>query len=389
VMESSLRIIVTGLIAQYPLGGVVWDYIQYVLGLQKTGHDVYYFEDTEQWPYNPKEGGVAKDCNYNVEFLSNVMSHFGLEDRWAYCFPWKLQWFGLTDGKRKEVIESADVLINVSGVLARPQKYRSIERLIYIDSDPVFTQMKLARGQRDFEELVDLHDVHFSFGERLADAKGIPDTGHTWLPTRQPIVLSEWHQKKPGREVFTTVMNWTSNNDVKFDGKKYGQKDSEFRKFINLPAQASPTILEIAINAGKTRRTPKDMLKHKGWSVVAPDAVCPDFQTYRDYIQTSKAEFSVAKNGYVVGKSGWFSCRSACYLAAGKPVVVQDTGFSSVIPVGEGVLPFKTEDEAATAIHEIEHNYDRHTAAARAIAETYFDSDKVLGRLIEDSMRSE
>ncbi|MBN2182869.1 MAG: hypothetical protein JW715_13240 [Sedimentisphaerales bacterium] len=383
---SKFRIIVTGLIAQYPLGGVVWDYIQYVLGLRRLGQDVYYFEDTQQWPYNPQEGGVAKDCSYNVEYLSNVMSHFGLDENWAYCFPWKSQWFGLTVGKRKEIIESADILINVSGVLAEPQKYRTVKKLVYIDSDPVFTQIKLARGQKDFKKLVNLHDIHFSFGESIAYSKDIPETGYDWLPTRQPIVLSEWRSQKANRDVFTTVMNWTSFNDVEFNGKIYGQKDTEFKNFADLPSRVSPAVLEIAINTGKTRRTPKDMLRHNGWRVVNPDVACHDFKSYKNYIQTSKAEFSVAKNGYVIGQSGWFSCRSGCYLAAGKPVVVQETGFSKILPTGKGIIPFSDMDEAVNGIQQVQAKYQEHSKAAQEIADEYFDSDKVLGNLLEKIM---
>ena len=190
-MTSRLRIIVTGLIAQYPLGGVTWDYFQYVLGLAQLGHDVYYIEDTGQWPYNPVEGGLGKGCDFNVEYLAGIMSRYGLADQWAYRFPWQSQWFGLSDTKRQEVIQSADLLINISGTLERPEEYRQVRRLAYIDSDPVFTQVKLARGQLDFRKWIDLHDVQFSFGECLSSA--VPATGYQWRPTRQPIVLSEWH----------------------------------------------------------------------------------------------------------------------------------------------------------------------------------------------------
>lgn len=383
-MTSSLRIIVTGIIAQYPLGGVTWDYIQYVLGLARLGHDVYYLEDTGQWPYNPTEGGLGKECEYNVNYLAEVMSRFGLADKWAYRFPWQSQWFGLPDEERKAVIESADLLINISGMLQRPEDYRQVRRLVYIDSDPVFTQVKLARGQTDFRKLLDVHDVHFSFGECFSRA--VPVTGHHWHPTRQPIVLSEWRPEVPWRDVFTTVMNWTSYNPVTYCGQTYGQKDVEFKRFLDLPGMVSPTDIEIAVNEGKTRRTPHSLLTYKGWRVVDPAEVCPDLDSYRGYIESSKAEWSVAKNGYVIGQSGWFSCRSACYLAAGRPVVVQDTGFTAVLPVGKGILPFTTVEEAVAAIHEVEGNYAKHAKAARAIAEEYFDSNKVLSRLLDTAV---
>src|SRR5262245_47312303 len=185
-MRSPLRIIVTGLIAQYPLGGMTWHYLQYVLGLARLGHDVYYLEDTGAGPYNPREGGVVKDCAFSVEYLAGGMMRFGLADGWAYRFSVRPQWFGLSDEKRAAVIQSADLLINVSGMLERPEDYRQVRRLVYIDTDPVFNQVKLARGQVEFRKLVDAHDVHFSFGEHFSEA--MPMTGHRWRPTRQPIM---------------------------------------------------------------------------------------------------------------------------------------------------------------------------------------------------------
>jgi hypothetical protein len=385
-VKSSLRIIVSGLIAQYPLGGVTWDYLQYVVGLKRLGHDVYYLEDTGLWPYNPHEGGVSRECSFNVEYLAKVMKQFGLENNWAYRFPWQSQWFGLDKTKREAIIESADLLINVSCSLERPWDYRKIRRLVYVDTDPVFTQVKLANGQAGFRKLVDAHDLHFSYGERLSEAG--PETGHCWRPMRKPILLSEWRPSTPHRDVFTTVMNWTSFKDIIHNGKSYGQKDVEFDRFIDLPTLVSPTALEVAVNpAGKVRNTPWHLLLHKGWRLVNPADVCPDLDSYRHYVETSMAEWTVAKNGYVRGESGWFSGRSACYLAAGRPVVVQDTGFSSVIPTGQGVLSFRTLEEAAAGIRDVEDHYAQHAKAAREIAEAYFDSDKVLSRLLEESFK--
>lgn len=383
-MSERLKIIVTGLLAQYPLGGVSWDYVQYVLGLKHLGHDVYYFEDTGQWPFNPIEGGVAKDCKFNVEYLAALMKHFDLENNWAYRFPWHSQWFGISHRERQEILQTADLLINVSGSLERPDEYRTIPVMIYIDSDPVFTQLKLARDQHDLRRMIDSHDVHFSFGE--CPSNEVPVTGHSWRPTRQPIVLSEWHSSTPHRDVFTTVMNWTSYKPISYGGKTYGQKDIEFERFLRLPERVPNTVLEIAVNAGKTKRTPRDRLKYRGWRVVDPDKVCPDLQSYRAYIEGSKAEWSVAKNGYVVGRAGWFSCRSACYLAAGRPVIVQDTGFECVLPVGDGVLSFNDMEEAVDAIHRVETDYEQHSNAARAIADAYFDSTTVLSDLIDQAM---
>jgi hypothetical protein len=385
---SGLRIVVTGLIGQYPLGGVAWDYIQYVVGLARLGHDVYYFEDSGQWPYNPKDGGIGEGPEFTVRYLEGLMGCFGLEERWAYRFPRGPRWFGMSESRREEVLTRADLLINVSGALERPAEYRDgapRARFAYIDSDPVFTQVKVARAQEHSRQTrVDAHDAHFSFGEALPDA--VPDTGHDWRPTRQPVVLDEWQPAPDRRAAFTTVMNWTSYKPVDWHGLRLQQKDIEFERFLDLPGKVRPTVLEIALAEGKTRHPPRDRLSGAGWRIVDPSLVCPDPASYRDYIAGSMGEWSVAKNGYVNPPSGWFSCRSACYLACARPVVLQDTGFSSVLPVGVGLLPFSSLDEATEAIREVESNWERHSRAARAIAEQYFDSARVLDRLVTEAM---
>lgn len=411
-MNSFLRIIVTGLIAQHRfLGGVAWDYLNFVLGLARLGHDVYYLEDSGEWPYNFDGGAsgnnwVAYDCTETLKYLAKVMESSGLADRWAYHFPISPQWFGLSESKRKDLIKSADILINVSGTLEHPENYREVRRLVYVDTDPVFTHIELAQGQTDLLKRVDAHDFHFSVGECLGES--VPSTGHDWRATKHPIVLSEWRSSVTQRDVFTTVMNWASYKPLIYQGKTYGQKDVEFKRFLELPKKSSGAALEIAL--AKTHHvrwetkdvelppavsalirnhpewTPHDLLTHTGWRVVDASEVCGDFHSYRKYIQSSKAEWSIAKNGYVRGRCGWFSGRSACYLAAGRPVVVQDTGFAPVLPVGEGILPFNTLEEAVVAIREVKNDYERHAKAARNIAEEYFDSDKVLTLLIDKTL---
>jgi hypothetical protein len=413
-MQSSLRIIVTGLIAQHPcLGGMTWHYLQYLVGLTRLGHDVYYFEDSGEFPYNLDGGSsgtdwIARSCTANVGCLASVMARFGLEAKWAYHFPLKSEWFGLSEGQRETVIQSADLLINVSGSLEHPRNYRLVPRLLYIDTDPVITQIKIVLGQTKFPERVEAHDVHFTYGEALSH--GLPATHIQWRPTRQPIVLSEWRPAAPRRESFTTVMNWTSYEPLVYAGRTYGQKDMEFRHFLGLPDLVAPTAMEVALSrtqylkrlavedrlpgefgesANEMGWTPKDLLTHTGWRVVDAFDACGDLDSYRHYIESSKAEWSVAKNAYVEGQPGWFSERSACYLAAGRPVVVQDTGFTSVLPTGEGIVSFRTLPEAAAGIQEVEANYERHAQAARAMAETYFDADQVLTTLIDAAMSSD
>jgi hypothetical protein len=413
-VDSSLRIIVTGLIAQHRLlGGVTWDYLNVVLGIKRLGHDVFYIEDSGGWPYVFDEGPsgdywVAHDPKATVEYLADVMAEFGLSTKWAYYFPPKSEWFGISEEKRKELIQSADLLINVSGTLEKPESYRRVRRLAYVDTDPVFTQINIADGNSELRDRVNGHDVHFTVGECLGN--DLPHTGHRWHPMKHPIVLSEWLSSVPHRSAFTTVMNWTSYKAITYRGRTYGQKDVEFLKLLNLPQTVLPTTLEVALHRPHIRRTtncgntpasvrapnqndttwtPYDVLTGLGWRIVDATEVCHDFRSYRRYIQTSKGEWSVAKNAYVEGKSGWFSGRSACYLAAGRPVVVQDTGFSRVLPVGEGILCFNTLDEAEVGIREVEANYSRHAKAAQDIAEAYFDSDKVLNRLLNIAMNTD
>ncbi len=401
----------TGLIAQhYTLGGVTWDYLQYLIGLKQLGHDVYYFEDTGEWPYNI-DGGVtgddwiSSDCNKNIDYLNKVLSRYELGDRWAYFFPTKSKWFGLPDSKRKSIIATADLLINVSGTLAKPAKYRSVKKLIYIDSDPGFTQVKLKLKLKKFIKRVAAHDVHFSFGESIPNELTV-DTDYFWKPTRTPIILSEWLPTFANDNVYTTIMNWTSYKARKYKGKIYGQKDIEFIKFIELKQKLKDISFEVAMTKLSHKNwessiqhivpeskiaisniydNPSDLLIHYGWKIVDAAEKCSDIDSYRNYIFHSKGEWSVAKGGYALCKPGWFSCRSACYLAAGKPVIVQDTGFNNVLPVGEGILQFNTMEEAIEGIREVETRYSFHSKRAVEIATEYFDSEKVLKNLIEQS----
>lgn len=378
-----MRIIVCGLIAQYPLGGVAWDYLQYVVGLERLGLDVYYIEDTGQWPFNPQEQGVSTGCDFNVEYLGSLMARYGLSERWSYRFPYQEQWFGMPDALREDVVGSADLLLNVSGCLKSPDRYRSVRTLAYIDSDPIFTQLKVLKRQTNMIRNLQQHDVLFSFGEALADGRAhLSDTGFIWHPTRQPIVLDEW-APLPERYGLTTVMNWTSYKDIQHAGRTFGQKDSEFPAFLALPKAMPQVTFELALNDGKTRRSPKSGLRREGWRVLDPNEVCPDLDSYRDFIASSHAEWSVAKGGYVEGRSGWFSCRSACYLAAGRPVVVQSTGFESYLPTGEGLLSFVDFDGARRAIEVLESDYQAHAQAARQLAQTHFSSDRVLSDVLD------
>jgi len=382
-MRSRLRIIVTGLIAEYPLGGMTWHYLHYLLGLKALGHDVFYFEDSGGWPYNPTDGILAFEHDRNVGYLSGIMSRYELSDRWAYRVQGEGEqwWFGLSEHRRREVVRSADLLINVSGTLDAPEDYRAVQKLVYIDTDPVFIQIRLQRGEERLTQRIRAHDVHFSFGERIGAS--MPTPGIEWLPTRQPVVVSEWRTSTQPGPAYTTVMNWTSYKSEVHEGRTYGQKDLELRRFLDLPLRLENIRFEIAGGPGHGHPTPRTVLTDNGWRLVDPMRVCPDLDAYREYIQRSRGEWSVAKNAYVRGDSGWFSERSACYLAAGRPVIVQDTGFSKFLPVGEGILTFDDLEGAMDAIRRVESDYSRHTAAALEISQQVFGHESVLSSLLD------
>ncbi|MGD0649810.1 MAG: glycosyltransferase family 1 protein [Verrucomicrobiia bacterium] len=397
-----MRIIVTGLVGQYAFGGVAWDYLQYVEGFRLLGHEVWYLEDTETWPYDPIKNTVSDDCSYNVKYLGDVMNRLSLGDRWIYRNAPDGSYHGVSEAEARKFCASADVYLNVSGCGWLRPEYVAIPRKVFIDSDPMFTQVALVSGNQGVIDRIHAHDFHFTFAENIgAPDCRVPMAGLKWIPTRQPIVLDWWpfvgaaSPPRPGqnrggdaaptedvRDVFTTVMNWVSYKGCEYGGETWGQKDVEFMKFIDLP-QKTTQKFEIAMGMGPGMKRPTELLQQKGWRIIEPSEHLPDPWTYRDYLGNSKGEWSVAKEGYVKSRSGWFSCRSACYLALGRPCVLQDTDWSKIYPTGNGLFAFSTAEEAIAGIDHINADYARHSAAARGIAEQMFDARKVLGAMLE------
>jgi hypothetical protein len=384
--KHAMRIIVTGLVGQYAFGGVAWDYLQYVEGFRQLGHDVFYLEDTETWPYDPVNATVSADCTYNVAYLRGIMDRLGLGDRWIYRNAADATYHGHTAEQTRQLCAGADLFVNVSGCGWLRPEYAAIPKKIFIDSDPMFTQVGLSKADAAENDRVRAHDEHFTFAENIAanDCR-IPTVGLEWISTRQPVVL-DWFPvaTAPPRDVFTTVMNWTSYKSSEFDGETWGQKDVEFMKFVDLP-ERTPQKFEIACGKGPGNKRPTDLLAARGWTIVEPDEKLPDPWTYRDYLANSKAEWSVAKEGYVKSRSGWFSCRSACYLALGRPCVLQDTGWSRHYPTGDGLFAFDTLEQAVAGIAEINSDYAYHSAEARRIAAEQFAAPVVLNRLLEQA----
>ena len=388
-----MQIVVTGLIATYPLGGVSWDYLQYIQGLHLLGHDVFYLEDTGNWVYNPELGTFTEDCSFNLQYLDAVLTFAvgrGTRRCWSFRSPIG-EYFGLTEREIETVCNQADLFINVSGSCWLRDRYQGCARKLYIDTDPLYTQYQLeamrrgtaTKDQAYSVNLIRNHDLFFTFAENISDPSCcIPSCGLTWHTTRQPIVLENWpFTFTPAAPALTTVMSW--KNDVtlpSIGGETYGGKGVEFLKFMHLPSRVSVT-MEIALSGA----APFEQLRQNGWQVVDGYEKSSTMEVYQNYLSSSRGEWSIAKNAYVASRSGWFSTRSAAYLALGKPVVVQDTGFRPYYPVGEGLFDFTDLGEAVSAIESIESNYRRHCEAARSIAESHFAADAVLSRLLRDA----
>lgn len=389
-----LRIIVGGFLGLLPAGGVTWDYVQYPVGFAELGHDVFYIEDTRLYPIYQKAGSDWNDCSSCVEHLRAVMEFFGMKERWAYRDEASGKCFGLSEEKVKEIARTADVFVNISCSTFMRDEYERIPARVLIDSDPMFTQIQylseqmFTPGESGLRGMVSAHNYLFTFGENIgADDCRIPTCALDWRPTRQPVCLDYWKATLPDKKAaLTTLMNWTAAKNLDYDGERWGQKDVEFRKFIGLPKLTPETRLAVAV--GQTGETgndafPTEEVKTDGWQVLSPDACAENWIDYQNFIENSLGEFSIAKETYVKAHTGWFSCRSACYLAAGRPVITQETDWSKFIPAGEGLLAFNDEESAVEAIRQVADDPEKHSRAARRIAEEYFDSRKVLSAILE------
>jgi hypothetical protein len=392
---EKLVIIVGGYIGLYPTGGATWDYLQYPLGLKLLGHDVYYIEDTMQYPVFQKNQSAWDDASGCVSYLKGIMDQFGFTDKWAYRDIASGTSYGMSEEKINKVCATADIFINISCSTFMRDEYMKIPKRILIDTDPMFTQIQYAielSGDEisknwNTKNMMDNHNYLFTFGENIGSPDClIPQFEYKWLTTRQPICLDFWRDNgKMNTGCFTSIMNWSGRKKLIYDHDEWGQKDTEFEKIKEIPASLQGLCFQVVINKPLHQESYFDevALNKLGWNIKEPQDTVATISDYQKFIFQSSAEFSVAKETYVKSNSGWFSCRSACYLASGRPVITQETKWSKFIPSGEGLFAFTDMTSAIDAIKEVNSNMAFHSGIAKQIADEYFDSSRVLEKMLQ------
>lgn len=378
------KIIVFGILFWYPLAGVTYQFLHYLLGLRRLGYDPFYVEDSGRYVYDPRLNDVSADADYNVSVVAPILEAHGFAGRWAFrgAYPGG-RCYGLSEQALKNLYGDADAFLNVTGAQEIRDEQAQIKRRIYVESDPFAAQVKVSSGNTAVSLALAAHDTLFSFGENIgAPDCAVPATNFEWLPTRQPVALELWQGGASySGAAYNTITTWhNKGKNIQYLGETwYWTKDREFEKFLGLPKLSGRSFeLATKLDAASER-----ILAEQGWRLTDAPEVSRQVTLYRNYIQQSRGEFTVARDQYVRPHTGWFSDRSACYLAAARPVITQETGFSKFLPTGKGLFAFKTMEDILTAIDAIESDYAGNCRAARAIAAEYFAAEKVLGILMK------
>jgi hypothetical protein len=372
-IADRLKILLSGMVAGDPRqGGASWAVLQYVAGLAECGHEVVLVE-----PLSGEGSSAARP-----EVVDYFRSLPFLEGRAALLVEGTESTVGLSYGELARFAGEADLLLNISGMLRDERLLAPIPVRAFLDLDPGFNQVWQASGE---EMGMDLHTHWVTVGQ-LVGSEGcpIPTCGHDWIPTLPPVALGHWPAatEPPARDAFTTVGHWRSYGSIEYGGIRYGQRAHSLRELIELPRLGDASF-QLALGIHPDEVDDLAALRANGWQLLDPDDVAGSPADYAEFVRGSKAEISIAKSGYVASRSGWLSDRSAAYLASGRPVVAQETGFSEVLPAGEGLLAFSSAEGAAAAVAAVERDPARHGRAARALAEEHLDARKVLPRLLD------
>ena len=375
-----MTILVSGMIAADPRqGGATWAVLQYVLGFARLGHEVFFVEPIARASLRPAD--TALHASENAAYFAAVAEEFGLGKNSALLLAGTQETVGIPHSELRRIASRTDVLFNISGMLTDPALLDPISRRVYLDLDPAFIQ--LWQSECGIDMRFGAHTDFATIGLAIGTPEcAVPDCGRRWVKTLQPVVLDEWPAaREVETDALTTVGSWRGYGSVEFRGEHYGQKAHSLREFFGLPRRTREKFAPaLGIHPGETKDL--DALGENGWQILDPAKVAATPADYRRFVRGSKAEFGIAKSGYARSRCGWFSDRSACYLASGRPVLAQQTGFSRWLPTGEGLFAFETMDDVLAGIEAINSDYARHARAARSIAEEHFDSGKVLPNLL-------
>jgi hypothetical protein len=385
---KSKRIVVMGFMGSMPIAGVIWQHIHYIVGLQRLGHRVFYIEDSARLPYNPETFEVNNEYDYAAAVLDRLSREFNFQHRWAFCARYLKHrpTAGLSLARIRQLYREADAILNICGTQEFNEDLLASDRILYIESDPAVEQIKIDQRVKSTLRYLRRHHALFTFGENVGTSKfPVPTHGLKWLPTRQPVVTDLWQtRRRPApAAVFTSIANWSTSGlkDITWRGEKYlWSKSREFLRFVGAPKKSGEPF-ELATHI-KDSRTKARFLRN-GWRLTSPLQLSVDYWLYRDYIRRSKGEFTVAKDQYVRLNTGWFSDRSACYLAAGRPVITQETGFPTPTDNHRGLLTFRSLPEIVEAVKIVNTDYAAHSRAASRIAKEVFEAEKVLRSLLE------
>jgi hypothetical protein len=380
------RLIVWGMMGRSPFGGMIWQVLHYLIPLRQLGFDVWYVEDSDELAYDPITFELTEECSTNVERLRDVMEAVGLGDRWVFRPPVTNNFRGaLDEAGVRDLYATCDAALNVCGSQEIRERQRAVRSRIYIETDPVMNQVAVAAGSQELVKQLDGYAHLFTYGENLGtDDCLVPITRYDWKKTRPPVHFDSWATSdppKPGSRL-TSIANWKhSGKDIQWQNQTWKwSKHHNFLAFIDVPCGAP---LEVELAVGAIDQTGRDLLQQNGWHTSGSSQLdYPD--AYRQFVQRSLGEFTVAKDQYVAPRSGWFSDRSVCYLAAGRPVITQSTGFEKFIPTGEGLFAFETREQVHAAMHAIAADFPRHSAAAAEIAREYFGADRVVSALLRE-----
>ena len=374
-----------------PIAGVIWQHIHYIVGLQRLGHEVFYVEDTSRFPYNPSTFDISDDFSYATQTLGTLAKEHGFEGKWAYCARYRnpYQMAGMERTELLQLYRECDAALNICGSHDLNEDLALIPHLIYVESDPGVEQIKVDQSNETTLSFLKHHQHLFTFGENIGTpAFPVPTHGLTWLPTRQPVVTDLWAPSKPIKTpppeaLYTSICNWSTSGkkDITWRDSQYlWSKSLEFLRFVEAPRCAGE-MFELATDIKEPSE--QELFLRNNWRLILPHDLSTNWNGYRDYIKNSKGEFTCAKDQYIRLHTGWFSDRSACYLAAGRPVITQETGFSAHYGHGYGLLGFSTLEEIVEAVHSIRMDYAKHSQAALEIARETFEAEKVLKSLLD------